>query len=171
MKSMSSRSSFARPAIVILSLVLGAALAGCGGGSSTESGSANNSGSSGGETQNGAQAGGGAQGNGVAAEPTFPMPLPQFLGAVTAEVLPDLCSDASPLRTCYPSIDAQVCATAFTTAMMSCGENMQSSLPAEVTEDTADPVATAVATCARMAYQGGLEQAGAARAADCPLAR
>jgi hypothetical protein len=144
-------------------------LAGCGGGSasndgaSANNGNGNGNGSSGGET--------GQSGAATAQEPTFPMPLPNFLGAVTTEVLPDLCSDASLLRTCYPSIDAQVCATAFSTAMMSCGENMQSSLPAEVTEETADPVATAVATCARMAYQGGLKQAGAARAADCPLAR
>jgi hypothetical protein len=101
----------------------------------------------------------------------YPMPLPNFLGAVTREVLPDLCSDASPLRTCYPSIDAELCANAFATAMMLCGENMQSSLPAEVTEENADPVATAVATCARMAYQAGLEQAGVVRATDCPLAR
>jgi len=163
MKRMGSRSSLVGRVCVVA--VLG--LAGCGGGSASNDGaSANNgngNGSSGGETS---QSGGAA-----AQEPTFPMPLPNFLGAVTAEVLPDLCSDASPLRTCYPSIDAQVCATAFSTAMMSCGENMQGSLPAEVTEETADPVATAVATCARMAYQGGLEQAGAARAADCPLAR
>ncbi|MBN8611621.1 MAG: hypothetical protein J0L92_13595 [Deltaproteobacteria bacterium] len=101
----------------------------------------------------------------------YPMPLPNFLGAVTREVLPDLCSDASPLRTCYPSIDAELCANAFATAMMLCGENMQSTLPAEVTEENADPVATAVATCARMAYQAGLEQAGVVRATDCPLAR
>lgn len=167
MKTTSSRSSFvsvcAFAALVLTAL--GPALAGCGGGSASNDGASANNGngnaSSGGET---------AQ-SGAAQEPTFPMPLPNFLGAVTAEVLPDLCSDASPLRTCYPSIDAQVCATAFSTAMMSCGENMQSSLPAEVTEETADPVATAVATCARMAYQLGLEQAGAARAADCPLAR
>jgi hypothetical protein len=166
MKSMSSRSSLVGCAWVIA--VLG--LAGCGGGGASNDGASNGNanGSSGGETGGGGSAGGGSAG---AAEPTFPMPLPNFLGAVTAEVLPDLCSDASPLRTCYPSIDAQVCATAFSTAMMSCGENMQSSLPAEVTEETADPVATAVATCARMAYQLGLEQAGAARAADCPLAR
>ena len=101
----------------------------------------------------------------------YPMPLPNFLGAVTREVLPDLCSDASPLRTCYPSIDGELCANAFATAMMLCGENMQSTLPAEVTEENADPVATAVATCARMAYQAGLEQAGVVRATDCPLAR
>jgi hypothetical protein len=144
-------------------------LAGCGGGASND-GANGNGGANGTANGNGASGGETAQ-SGAAQEPTFPMPLPNFLGAVTAEVLPDLCSEASPLRTCYPSIDAQVCATAFSTAMMSCGENMQASLPAEVTEETADPVATAVATCARMAYQGGLEQAGAARAADCPLAR
>jgi hypothetical protein len=144
-------------------------LAGCGGGASND-GANGNGGANGTANGNGASGGETAQ-SGAAQEPTFPMPLPNFLGAVTAEVLPDLCSEASPLRTCYPSIDAQVCATAFSTAMMSCGENMQGSLPAEVTEETADPVATAVATCARMAYQGGLEQAGAARAADCPLAR
>jgi hypothetical protein len=165
MKTTSSRSSWVGSVCVIT--VLG--LAGCGGGASND-GANGNGGANGTANGNGASGGETAQ-SGAAQEPTFPMPLPNFLGAVTAEVLPDLCSEASPLRTCYPSIDAQVCATAFSTAMMSCGENMQGSLPAEVTEETADPVATAVATCARMAYQGGLEQAGAARAADCPLAR
>lgn len=165
MKTTSSRSSWVGSVCVIT--VLG--LAGCGGGASND-GANGNGGANGTANGNGASGGETAQ-SGAAQEPTFPMPLPNFLGAVTAEVLPDLCSEASPLRTCYPSIDAQVCATAFSTAMMSCGENMQASLPAEVTEETADPVATAVATCARMAYQGGLEQAGAARAADCPLAR
>ncbi len=138
----------------------GLAMAGCGGGSSattTETTPA--------QTQN--QQAATTSGD----EPTYPMPLPQFLGAVTAEVLPDLCSPPSPLRTCYPAIDADLCANAFGTAMMVCGENMQSTLPAEVTEETADPVATAVATCARIAYQAGLEQAGIVRASDCPLAR
>jgi hypothetical protein len=79
--------------------------------------------------------------------------------------------EASPLRSCYPGVDQETCATAFSTAMMSCGENMQGTLPAEVAEGDAEATATAVATCARIAYQLGLEQAGAARAADCALER
>ncbi|MFN7699021.1 MAG: hypothetical protein ACK5U8_14065 [Deltaproteobacteria bacterium] len=118
-----------------------------------------------------AEPSGGQTGGGESAEPSFPMPLAQFLGLVTAEVLPDLCSEASPLRTCYPGVEQETCATAFSTAMMSCGENMQGTLPAEVAEGDAEATATAVATCARIAYQLGLEQAGAARAADCALER
>jgi hypothetical protein len=156
------KTTFQRLSLAALTLA-GAVSAGCGGGasSSEQSTTAANTQS---QPQTNTQSAGGEA-------PTFPMPLPDFLGAVTVEVLPELCSDASPLRTCYPSIDAELCANAFGTAMMVCGENMQSTLPAEVTEESADPVATAVATCARIAYQAGLEQAGIVRATDCPLAR
>lgn len=142
--------------------VTSATALGCGGGSSNDAATTSN------DTATTTSTTGG---DAAQSEPGFPMPLPRFLEAVTIEVLPQLCSEASPLRTCYPSIDAELCANAFGTAMMLCGENMQSTLPAEVTEENADPVATAVATCARMAYQAGLEQAGVVRAADCSLAR
>ncbi len=143
-----------------------AMLAGCGGSGSSEG---STTASTGGETTSSSGSTSNASGQGE--EPAFPMPTAQFLGAVTAEAVPELCADTSPLRTCYPSTDADLCARAFTQAMMSCGEAMQSTLPPTVDEESADPIATAVATCARVAFQGGLEQAGIARTADCPLAR
>lgn len=153
-----------------ISLAVILAVAGCGGGNAEQSGGANDQGT---QSSQSTQSGNTSNSGGTAGgeEPAFPMPLPTFLGAVTAEVLPELCQETSPLRTCYPTIDENGCARGFAAAMMACGENMQDSLPAQVDEQSADPVATAVATCARMAYQLGLEQAGFARAADCPLAR
>ena len=151
------------------SLCVVATLAGCGGSSASTEGAGDSSATQGATSNSGgeAAASSGAQGE----EAAFPMATAEFLGAVTAQAAPELCADASPLRTCYPSIDAQLCTAAFAQAMTSCGQAMASTLPPTVDEESADPVATAVATCARTAYQSGLEQAGVQRTTDCPLVR
>ena len=98
-----------------------------------------------------------------------PIPTAEFIGMVTVQATPEVCGDASLLRTCYPAMDASLCAQAFGAAMMACGEAMSETLPATVDGSTADSVAGAVANCARVAYQDGLAQAGVERTVDCPL--
>ena len=140
------------------SALLFSLLAGCGGSSSTSEAPVASS-TSGSEASAPTQE----------TEATFPMATSEFLGMVSFEAVPEVCADASPLRTCYPSLPAESCANAFMTAMMACGEGMQDVLPPTVDEETADPVALAVAGCARSAFQQGLAQAGVARTADCAL--
>lgn len=100
-------------------------------------------------------------------EPSFPMPTSEFLGMVTAEATPGVCGDESPFRVCYPSLDADRCASVFYQAMLACGEAMSSTLPPTVDEGTADSVAQATAACAGQAFRQGLDQAGVPRSAEC----
>lgn len=99
------------------------------------------------------------------------LPTPEFISMVAIQAIPEVCGDASLLRTCYPAMDGATCAQAFTIAMNACGDAMSDTLPPTVDQSSAEAVATAVATCARIAYQDGLAQAGIARTADCPLER
>jgi hypothetical protein len=99
------------------------------------------------------------------------MATSEFVAQVTVAALPEVCADDSPLRTCYPAIDGPTCGTAFSQAMTACADGMSETLPPTVDGETADAVASAVATCARIAYQSGVEQAGIARTADCALER